>query len=94
VIADVRVPVEADAAPGGRDAPFDAYPDTVEAEAERRLQALLRLEADAVLIGAGALRRGRHARPLADRGLRDDRLAKGLARNPLGVVVARSGELP
>jgi riboflavin biosynthesis pyrimidine reductase len=95
VIADVRVPLEVAAGERDRDAaPFDVYPDRVEAEAERRLQALLRLEADAVLIGAGALRRRRHGRPLADRDLRDDRLAKGLARSPLGVVVSRGDEPP
>jgi riboflavin biosynthesis pyrimidine reductase len=89
VIADVRLEARAGAGAG-----FDAYPERPGAEAERRLLALLRLEADAVLIGAGTLRRGLHARPLADPGLRERRRAMGLARDPLGVVVARTGEPP
>jgi riboflavin biosynthesis pyrimidine reductase len=92
VIADVRVPI----APAGHgsEPPFGPYPERADAETERRLLALLRLEADAVLIGAGTLRRRRHARPLGDRGLRERRRGMGLARDPLGVVVARSGEPP
>jgi riboflavin biosynthesis pyrimidine reductase len=53
-----------------------------------------RAEVDAVLIGAGTLRSGRYDRPLAAPGLREHRRMRGLARDPLGIVIARSGELP
>lgn len=53
-----------------------------------------RAEVDAVLSGAGALRSGRYDRPLAGPALREHRRARGLARDPLGIVIARSGELP
>jgi riboflavin biosynthesis pyrimidine reductase len=51
-------------------------------------------EIDAILIGAGALRSGRYERGLARPELRAHRRGRGLMRDPLGIVIARSGELP
>jgi 5-amino-6-(5-phosphoribosylamino)uracil reductase len=53
-----------------------------------------RAEVDAVLIGAGVLRSGRYARALARPELREHRRGLGLTRDPLGIVIARSGALP
>lgn len=53
-----------------------------------------RAEVDAVLMGAGTLRSGRYTRALARPELRERRRDHGLARDPFGIVVTRSGELP
>lgn len=53
-----------------------------------------RAEVDALLIGAGMLRSGRYARPLARPELREHRRGRGLTLDPLGIVIARSGALP
>lgn len=50
----------------------------------------LRDEADAVLVDAGALHSGHFARPLADRGRREQRRGRGLTLDPIGIVVSRS----
>jgi riboflavin biosynthesis pyrimidine reductase len=75
-------------------APFGAYRRAFASESEERLFGLLRSEVDAILIGVGTLRRGRYEHRLCEPGLRDRRLAKGLTRDPLGVVVSRSGHPP
>jgi riboflavin biosynthesis pyrimidine reductase len=53
-----------------------------------------RAEVDAVLIGAGVLRSGRYRRALARPGVHEHRRGRGLTLDPLGIVIARSGELP
>jgi riboflavin biosynthesis pyrimidine reductase len=78
----------------GDRAPFGAYRQASATEGEASLFALLRSEVDAILVGAGALRRGRYERRLCEPGLRDRRLANGLTRDPLGVVVSRSSHPP
>ena len=75
-------------------APFGAYRPGFATESEASLFALLRSEVDAILIGAGTLRRGRYERRLCEPGLRDRRLANGLTRDPLGVFVSRSSHPP
>lgn len=71
-------------------APLAAYRRAFAGETEERVFELLRSEVDAVLIGAGTLRAGRYERLLCEPGLRERRRAKGLTRDPLGVVVSRS----
>lgn len=75
-------------------APFAAYRRAFAGEAEVRAFELLRSEVDAVLIGVGTLRSGRYERVLCEPGLRERRRAKGLTRDPLGVVVSRTGHPP
>jgi riboflavin-specific deaminase-like protein len=61
--------------------------------ADKRLMRELRAEADVVLHGAGTVR----ADPLSARVppyLVEQRLARGLTRQPLGAIVTRSGDLP
>jgi 2,5-diamino-6-(ribosylamino)-4(3H)-pyrimidinone 5'-phosphate reductase len=61
--------------------------------ADKRLMRELRAEADVVLHGAGTVR----ADPLSARvppALVEQRLARGLSRQPLGAIVTRSGSLP
>ena len=61
--------------------------------ADKRLMRELRAEADAVLHGAGTVR----ADPLSARvppDLVEERVARGLAGQPLGAIVTRSGNLP
>ena len=61
--------------------------------ADKRLMRELRAEADVVLHGAGTVR----ADPLSARvppDLVEQRLARGLSRQPLGAIVTRSGDLP
>src|SRR5207245_2799221 len=63
------------------------------ATADKRLMRELRAEADVVLHGAGTVR----ADPLSARvppDLVEQRLARGLSRQPLGAIVTRSGDLP
>jgi riboflavin biosynthesis pyrimidine reductase len=75
-------------------APFAAYRRVSATGSEAGLFTLLRTEVDAIMVGAGTLRRGRYERRLCQPGLRDRRLANGLTRDPLGVVVSRSGHPP
>lgn len=62
-----------------------AHLGVVEAVVERAL----RDEADAVLVGAGALRSGRFERSLGDPRRRSPRRGQGLTLDPIGIVVAR-----
>jgi len=54
------------------------------------VDAVLRDEVDAVLVGAGALRSGRFERPLAAPERREQRRGHGLTLDPIGIVVSRS----
>jgi riboflavin biosynthesis pyrimidine reductase len=56
------------------------------------LDAALREEVDAVLVGVGALRSGRFRHPLADPGAREARRSHGLTLDPIGIVVSRGGQ--
>jgi riboflavin biosynthesis pyrimidine reductase len=70
----------------GREA-LHAHVPAVIGEAEA-VETALRDEADAVLVGAGALRSGRFERPLADRARRSLRRGRGLTLDPIGIVVS------
>jgi len=63
-------------------------------EADRRIFHLLRTQADAVLVGSGTLRAERYGRLVRDPDLRARREQEGLASDPLGVTVTRSGRVP
>jgi 5-amino-6-(5-phosphoribosylamino)uracil reductase len=53
------------------------------------LDAVLREEVDAVLVGAGTLRSGRFRHPLSDPDGREARRSHGLTLDPIGIVVSR-----
>jgi riboflavin biosynthesis pyrimidine reductase len=75
------------AAIDGRSAPLSA-------PADREVFHLLRAQADAVLVGPGTLREERYGRFTKNDELRDRRARAGLAPEPLGLVIARSLDLP
>ena len=62
--------------------------------ADRALFHALRGQVDAVLAGTGTLRAERYRRLILQPERRDERHARGLAPNPLAVVLSRSGDLP
>jgi riboflavin-specific deaminase-like protein len=63
-------------------------------EADREIFHLLRTQADALMAGAGTVRRERYGRAVKTDAGRERREADGLAPEPLTVVVSASGELP
>jgi riboflavin-specific deaminase-like protein len=63
-------------------------------EADRAIFHLLRTQADALMAGAGTVRRERYGRAVKSDELRARREAEGLAPEPLTVVVSASGVLP
>jgi riboflavin biosynthesis pyrimidine reductase len=62
--------------------------------ADRQLFHALRTRVDAVMIGAGTLRVERYGRMVPDAGRREQRVAAGLAPDPLAIVVSGSLDLP
>jgi riboflavin biosynthesis pyrimidine reductase len=62
--------------------------------ADRALFHALRGQIDAVLAGTGTLRAERYRRLILQPERRDERRARGLAPDPLAVVLSRSGDLP
>jgi riboflavin-specific deaminase-like protein len=83
--------VDGRASVAGRTAPISSV-------ADRQLFHALRTRVDAVMVGAGTLRAERYGRLVRDPHRREQRVAAGLAADPLAVVVsgslALSGELP
>jgi 5-amino-6-(5-phosphoribosylamino)uracil reductase len=79
--ADGRASVE------GRTAPISSAPD-------RELFHALRTQVDAVMVGAGTVRVERYGRLVRRPELREHRAARGLAPDPLAVVVSASLNLP
>jgi riboflavin-specific deaminase-like protein len=63
-------------------------------ELDRQLFHHLRTQADAVMVGAGTVRIERYGRMAKSDELRDKRVAEGLARDPLAVVVSARLDLP
>jgi riboflavin biosynthesis pyrimidine reductase len=62
--------------------------------ADRALFHALRGQIDAVLAGTGTLRAERYRRLILQPERREERRARGLAPDPLAVVLSRSGDLP
>jgi riboflavin biosynthesis pyrimidine reductase len=62
--------------------------------ADRALFHALRGQVDAVLAGTGTLRAERYRRLILQHERREERRARGLAPDPLAVVLSRSGDLP
>ncbi|MCP9489865.1 MAG: dihydrofolate reductase family protein [Solirubrobacteraceae bacterium MAG38_C4-C5] len=62
--------------------------------ADREVFHALRGRVDAVLAGTGTLRAERYGRLVKDAGRRAAREARGLAADPLAVVLSRSGDVP
>ncbi|HEY2636975.1 MAG TPA: dihydrofolate reductase family protein [Solirubrobacteraceae bacterium] len=63
-------------------------------EADTEIFHTLRTLADAVLVGTGTLRAERYGRLAARPERREQRVARGLAPDPLAVVITRSGDVP
>ena len=71
----------------GRTAPISSVPD-------RQLFHALRSRVDAVMVGAGTVRTERYGRLVRDPARREQRMAAGLAADPLAIVVSGSLQLP
>ena len=61
---------------------------------DQALMRALRTNVDAVLNGASTLRKSGSSPELDDEALEALRIARGLGRTPLGVILTRSGDLP
>jgi riboflavin-specific deaminase-like protein len=62
--------------------------------ADRAVFHLLRTQVDALLAGTGTMRIERYGAPIQESRLSEIRVAEGRARQPLTVVISRSGEVP
>jgi riboflavin-specific deaminase-like protein len=71
----------------GRTAPISSV-------ADRQLFHALRTRVDAVMVGAGTLRVERYGRLVRDPHRREQRVAAGLAPDPLAIIVSASLDLP
>jgi riboflavin-specific deaminase-like protein len=83
VVVNMVATVDGRASLAGRTAPLSSLPD-------RQLFHALRTRVDAVMVGAGTLRAERYGRLIRDAARREQRLAAGLAPDPLAVVVSAS----
>ncbi len=86
-IANFVASVDGRATISGRSAPLSSASD-------RELFHALRESADAVLAGTGTLRVERYGRLIKDPAARARRTRRGLAPEPLAVVISRSGQVP
>jgi riboflavin-specific deaminase-like protein len=73
---------------------IDGRAGPIGTRADLELLQRLRTRGDAVMIGAGTLRVERYGRMVPDSEFRDLREADGLARDPLGIIVSGSLDLP
>ena len=87
LVLNMVATVDGAATIGGHSAPMSN-------PADRQLFHELRAQVDAVLVGAGTVRTERYRRLVRDAGRRAHRVARGLAADPLAVVISRSLELP
>jgi riboflavin biosynthesis pyrimidine reductase len=87
LVVNMVAAVDGRAALDGRTAPLSPA-------ADRAVFHLLRAQADAVLVGAPTLRAEHYRRFTKSEELRERRAAAGLDPEPLGVVIARSGDVP
>lgn len=63
-------------------------------DGDRAAFRLLRTQVDAVLAGTGTLRVERYGALVRDERMQDIRVSEGRARQPLAVVISRSGDIP
>lgn len=75
-------------------ATIDGRSGSIGSETDTALLVALRMEADAVLIGAGTMRAEGYGRIVADPAKREARERRGLAPDPLMVIVSNRLELP
>lgn len=75
-------------------AAFHGRSGTLASEADKEMFHGLRTLVDAVLVGTGTLRTERYGRLARRPERRAEREARGLAADPLAVVVTRSGDIP
>jgi riboflavin-specific deaminase-like protein len=87
VVLNMVATVDGRAAVSGRTAPISSAPD-------RELFHALRTTVDAVMVGAGTVRAERYGRIVRRPELRAERAGRGLAEDPLAVVVSGSLNLP
>jgi riboflavin biosynthesis pyrimidine reductase len=87
VVLNMVASVDGRAALHGRSAPLSG-------PADRELFHALRGRVDAVLAGTATLRAERYGRLVRDPARRAARAARGLAPDPLAVVLSRSGDVP
>jgi len=87
VLANMVTSVDGRAAVGGRSRALTVRADRVVFHG-------LRAQVDAVLAGTATLRAENYGRLVGDADRRAQRKARGLAGDPLAVVLSRSGELP
>lgn len=86
-VANFVSSVDGRATIGGRSAPLSSPSD-------RALFHTLRESVDALIAGTNTLRVERYGRPIKDPAARRRRVDRGLAPEPLAVVVSRSGQVP
>lgn len=87
VAVNMVATVDGRASVDGRTAPLSSV-------ADRQLFHALRTRVDGVMVGAGTLRSERYGRLVRDPHRRDQRVAAGLAADPLAIVVSASLDLP
>ena len=89
VVANFVSTVDGSVALDGGSGAIAAY-----APGDRPLLKRLREEADAVLAGTGTIAREQYRRLVRDPAAQERRLQAGLTRDPLAVVLSRSGKVP
>jgi len=87
VVANMVASADGRSTVDGRSAPLSS-------PADRVLFHALRRQVDAVVAGTGTLRTERYRRLVRKPEDREDRAARGLAPDPLAVVLSRSGDFP
>ncbi|MBA3328586.1 MAG: dihydrofolate reductase family protein [Solirubrobacterales bacterium] len=87
VVLNMVATADGRATVAGRTAPISSL-------ADRRLFHALRASVDAVMVGAGTARVERYGRIVRDPELREQRTARGLAADPLAILVSASLRLP
>ena len=87
VAVNMVATIDGRASVAGRTAPISSV-------ADRQLFHALRTRTDAIMVGAGTLRAERYGRLIRDPQRREQRVAAGLAADPLAIVVSGRLDLP
>lgn len=75
-------------------AALDGRTKALSGDADRAVFHAMRTAVDAVMVGTGTLRAERYGRMVRSEERQDIRRARGLAPEPLSIVVSRSGDFP